>query len=136
VSGTISSASQLLTQFASGQPEFSIIPAYVQNFIASVQAGTLQTVRTVTAAGTITMVASDSVIAVAQASPAAVTVNLANAPVTNQRVTIKDVNGVCATNPITVVPNAGNIDGAANFVMNTNYASVVLQFFGTNWGII
>lgn len=51
--------------------------------------------------------------------------------------TIKDAKGDAGTNNITVFPTAGfTIDGAASFVMNSNYQSITLLWSGTNYFII
>ncbi len=42
-------------------------------------------------------------------------------------------HGGAATNNITVTPQTGTIDGAANVVINTNYGSVRTYSDGTNW---
>jgi len=46
---------------------------------------------------------------------------------------IKDESGEGATKNITVVGASGNIDGAANYVINTNYGSVTIYSDGTNY---
>lgn len=66
----------------------------------------------------------------------AFTVNLPNAtaPFT---VVVKDGSGAAATNNITITPDGTDlIDGAANYVINTNYGSVTLVYSGTDWYII
>lgn len=64
-----------------------------------------------------------------------VTVNLTNSAVTGQWFRIKDKSGAAVTNNITIVPGSGNIDGAANFKINTNYGSADFIFDGANWGV-
>jgi hypothetical protein len=46
----------------------------------------------------------------------------------NQTFTIKDESGGAGTNNITV---AGTIDGAVNYIINTNYGSVTVYCNGT-----
>lgn len=48
---------------------------------------------------------------------------------------IKDESGGAGTNNIMIDTAGGNIDGAANFVMNTNYGSVNVYTDGANWFI-
>ena len=50
-----------------------------------------------------------------------------------QLYTIKDVAGNAGTFNITITPATGTIDGAATFVLSTNYASVTLYSDGTNY---
>ncbi|MBU1028527.1 MAG: hypothetical protein KKF48_05775 [Nanoarchaeota archaeon] len=49
-------------------------------------------------------------------------------------ITIKDESGNCAAGAtITIIPASGNIDGAANYVMNTAHQVVRVYSNGTNW---
>jgi hypothetical protein len=57
-------------------------------------------------------------------------------PTTGQMHIIKDTVGSAAANNITVTPSGKNIDGAASFVINTNYASITICFTGTEWSIL
>lgn len=53
-----------------------------------------------------------------------------------QRFTVKDESGSCSgTFTITVTPASGTIDGAANKVLNSAYATVTVYSNGTNWFI-
>lgn len=52
-----------------------------------------------------------------------------------QKHTIKDNGGLAATNNITITPSSGNIDGAASYVINTNYGSIDCVYTGTAWAI-
>lgn len=58
------------------------------------------------------------------------------APFIGQVFIIKDESGAAGTNNITVTPNGGNIDGAASYVINTNYGRVEILFDGTNYFVI
>ena len=50
---------------------------------------------------------------------------------------VKDVTGSAATNNITITtPGAETIDGAATYVINSNYASVTIVADGTNYFVI
>lgn len=54
-----------------------------------------------------------------------------------QRVTVKDGLGDAGTNNITIIGSGAlTIDGAANYVLATNYASVTFEWNGTEWGVI
>jgi hypothetical protein len=92
-------------------------------------------VRNVTAAGNVTVTAADMVVGVNKSSGAATQVDLP-AGTDGMRFWIKDAKGDAATNNITVVPAAGNIDGSANYVINTNYGSVALAYFGGKWNVV
>jgi len=93
----------------------------------------IRNVRTVTASGAITGTATDDVICVNKTTGAASAVSLEATPVTGHRVTVKDCKGDANTNNITITPNAGNIDGSANFVINTNYGSWTGWYSGAAW---
>lgn len=92
-------------------------------------------VRVVTAAGAITHVSTDNIIVVNKTVGAATTVNLMASPTTGQTVTIKDGKGDALNNNITIVPNAGTVDGATNVVLQANYVEVVLFYNGTEWSV-
>jgi len=81
------------------------------------------------------VVTSDDIIAVGTLS-AGITVTLPSSPTTGDSYDIKDTVGGAATNSITVSGNGNNIDGAANFTINTNYGSVTVVFTGTVWSIL
>ena len=67
-----------------------------------------------------------------------VTVTLPSTPYAGQTVTIKDISGAGATNPITITPSSGTglIDGAANIVINTNYGKATLTYTGSDWAVV
>lgn len=66
------------------------------------------------------------------------TVKLPNAPTTNRIIIIKDVTGSAATNNITITTVGGEvtIDGSVTYVLNTNYASVILVFDGFDYEVL
>ncbi len=64
------------------------------------------------------------------------TINLIASPVTGTTYRIKDNVGSAAANNITITPNAGNIDGAASYIMSTNYGSVDMVYNGTKWNVL
>jgi len=97
--------------------------------------GFVDNVRTVTAAGSVTVLATDSVICINKTIGAATTVNLPSSPATGLSYWIKDCKGDAATNNITVTPNAGNIDGAATFVIRVNRGSANIKYTVSEWSI-
>lgn len=99
-------------------------------------AGHVEAPRVVTAAGAVTMATTDYVVVVNKTVGAATTVNLPSNPTTGQHYYIKDGKGDAATNSITVMPAAGNIDGAGTLVMNVNYMAIELTYNGTQWNVI
>ena len=68
------------------------------------------------------------------AAPA--TVVLPASPIVGQVLIIKDIDGDANTNNITVSGNGNTIDGAATYVLNTDYASITLVFNGTEWNVV
>ena len=64
-----------------------------------------------------------------------ITANLPASPSTGLTYLIKDCTGQAATHNITVTPAAGNIDGAASFVINTNFQSIAVTYTGAQWSI-
>lgn len=69
-------------------------------------------------------------------SGGAVTITLPS-PVTNTYVRIKDSAGAADTNFITVdTPGAATIDGAATYVVDSEYAAKVFVSDGTNWFVL
>lgn len=95
--------------------------------------GLIRTTTSVTTA-TYTALATDDVLICNRAGTISVT--LLASPETGRTFTIKDDRGTAAANNITITPAAGNIDGAATYVINTNYGSVTLIYNGTQWNII
>ena len=95
----------------------------------------LNPVRVVTAAGAVTVSATDSIVVVNKTVGAATTVNLP-AGVTGRVYTIKDGAGDALLNNITLTPVAGTIDGASTYPMNLNYQAVTVVYNGTEWNVI
>jgi len=81
-----------------------------------------------------TTIPQDAVILV-DSSSARTIIPLAS-PTTGQRHRIKDNIGSAASNNITITPSGKNIDGAASFVIATNWGSVDIVFNGTQWNIL
>jgi hypothetical protein len=84
--------------------------------------------KTVTAAGTYNVVASDNVVLINKTVPAANSVQLPNAVSrSGLPVTVKDLKGDAATNNITVLPSGSEtIDGLASLRINSNYGGYQL----------
>jgi hypothetical protein len=49
---------------------------------------------------------------------------------------IKDKTGSANPNTITINGNGHNIDGNATYLINTNYASALFVYSGTQWGVL
>ena len=79
---------------------------------------------------------TDAIIGVSStAAPRTITMP-ASSLVTGQRWTIKDESGGAAANNITVSGNGKNIDGAATYVINTNFGAVDIYYSGSNFFIV
>jgi hypothetical protein len=79
---------------------------------------------------------NDKTIVVNKATGSGTFVALPPSPVTGRTIIVKDGKGDAATNPITVLPTSGNIDGAANYVISVNRASATFQYDGTEWVVL
>lgn len=90
--------------------------------------------RRVTGAGAVTVLKTDGIIVIAKTVGGATAVVLPSSPVAGEYHTIKDGKGDAATNPITITPAAGFIDGQASLVMNIGWESVNVEFDGVQWG--
>ena len=84
---------------------------------------------TITSASTYNITSTDEVILVDTTNYGAVTVNLPASPGTGLAYQIKDYTGNAVSNPITVVPVAGDIDGADEFTINADYRSCTSDIF-------
>ncbi len=93
-------------------------------------------VRIITASGAISVNATDRKIDVNKTVGEPTTVNLPSSPSVGRSIIIKDEKRDCATNPITITPASGNIDGAATYVMSTNGMAVEVEHNGTEWTIV
>lgn len=89
--------------------------------------------RVVTAAGAVTMSATDIVIIVNKTVGAATTVTLVASPATDRLCCIKDGKGDTLTNPITIVPAAGTIDDVASVLIATPYQKAWFIYDGNQW---
>jgi hypothetical protein len=65
------------------------------------------------------------------------TINLPNAPKTNEIFVVKDRSGNASTNNITVTTPGGAVlfDGSTSFVIDSNYGSIQVIFNGTNYEV-
>lgn len=64
------------------------------------------------------------------------TITPLSSPTTGQKHIIKDSVGSGASNNITVTPSGKNIDGAASYVINSNYGSITIVYNGAEWSVI
>lgn len=103
--------------------------------VTSTQA-VVKNTRVVTAAGVVTVSATDHVIVVNKTIGAATTVNLPVTPTTGRELIIKDGKADANSNNITLTPAAGNIDGSGTFVMNLARQATTLIYSGTEWSVI
>lgn len=103
--------------------------------ITTTTQGMIYNVRTITAAGNITVAANDNIVCIAKTVGAASAVSLPASPATGWEIVIKDCKGDAAANNITITPAAGNIDGAVTAVINVNYGMRTLFYNGTQWFI-
>lgn len=78
---------------------------------------------------------NESCMVIDKASGAATQVTLPASPFTGQVCFVKDGKGDASTNNITVIGAASaTIDGAASFVISTDYACIAFHYNGTEWG--
>lgn len=63
-------------------------------------------------------------------------ITLHASPVTGEQVIIKDADGNASSNNITITPASGNIDGAATYVISSDYAAARLIYNGSEWSLI
>jgi hypothetical protein len=96
----------------------------------------INSIRTVIAAGAVTVLRADYTVVVNKTSGAATTVNLDAIPATGEIKCIKDGKGDAGANNITLTPAAGLIDGASTYVISTNYGAACVQYGGTAWNVI
>lgn len=87
----------------------------------------------VTKTTTYTMVAADSTV-LADATSAPFTVTLPVSPTAGDEYNVKKIDSTA--NAVTVQGSSGNIDGAANITIGTQFDSLSFTFDGTNWWIV
>ena len=79
----------------------------------------------------------EAILAVAYTATGAVAISLdAGVLAKNTKIIIKDTGGNASVNNITITPDSGLIDGAANLVLSTDYESVTLFTDGTNFFVV
>lgn len=79
---------------------------------------------------------TDDVVSVEVTPAVPVTINLPLG-VTGQIFNIKDgIGNASVLNPVTIVPAAGTIDGAATAVINAPYGSLTLVYSGVEWKLL
>lgn len=92
--------------------------------------------RIVTAGASVTVAAANGLIVVNKTAGSPTTVTLEASPIAGSAHRVKDGKGDASVNPITIAPASGTIDGAANYVLNVNTASVSLEYNGTEWSLV
>lgn len=81
-----------------------------------------------------TVAATDDVLVIKRGGSGATTlVTLPSSAATGRRLTIKDGRGDASTNPITVAPASGTVDGLASKSIITNYGRATFVYNGTEW---
>lgn len=102
----------------------------------------IKTVIQISAAGATTLNSSPNtftdvyVDTVAAAGAIAITMPLTSGLIIGQEWTFKDKTGAAATNPITILPNTGQlIDGGTGFTINSNFGNIALIWTGTEFNI-
>lgn len=101
--------------------------------IKSLSANSYISLPTAVTTATYTMINTDQFLVCNRAGTIAIA--LIPSPDSGRVIIIKDNSGAALVNNITITPAAGNIDGAANYVINTNYGSVTLIYNGTQWNV-
>lgn len=123
-----SSNAGALVNFSSGtKTVVNDVPASYQNQLLN------PALRTITAAGPITLLVSDKIVQINQSVGATMTVNIDPAAlIVGKYYTVKDRKGDAATNNITLVPSSGSFDGAGTYVMSYPYQAITFYSDGTN----
>jgi hypothetical protein len=83
-----------------------------------------------------TVTTSDAIVVYELALPGAIAVTLPAVPNVGQLFYLKDGTGDAATNPITITPVLGTIDGALTATINANYGALTITWNGTEWNIL
>jgi len=110
-----------------------IVPSANCTYLDMINMGTQFGSRVVTAAGAVATTFKDWNICLAKTVSAPTTVNLMASPIVGQQLTVSDCKGDAAANNITILPNAGNVDGSANYVIASNFGSWTGVYNGTIW---
>lgn len=83
-----------------------------------------------------TVASADGLIVCNRSTSGTMAISLEASPVAGVTHVIKDGKGDAATNPITITPASGTIDGASSFVLSVNRAAVTVTYTGTEWSVI
>lgn len=117
---------------------FTTAPSMASTFssVGMVNTGSLIVNRIVTSTTPYVVLSTDYFISM-DSTGAIKTVHLPDAPTTNRVFVVKDFAGTAAAFNITITTVGGVvlIDGAASYVMTTNYQSVQLLFNGTSYEV-
>lgn len=122
--------------FANGKVGLSTLG--VERFAATangvdISGGEIHEVRSVTAAGAVTVGPTDFHVCIRKTSGEATTVNLPATPALGQTYTVDDCKGDAAANHITVTPATGNIDGTSTYVITGSYDTWAGYYNGVIW---
>lgn len=93
----------------------------------------LQIAPRIVTAPPVTMTSSDTVLVVRKTTGSATAITLPTPNGSGQVITIKDGKGDAATNPITITPASGTIDGASSYAISTAYGVWRGFWDGTTW---
>lgn len=80
------------------------------------------------------VLASDDYIAITTLA-APFTINMPATPTLGDTYEFKDATGNAGSNTVTISGNGNNIDGSANFLLNTAYVATTLTFTGSEWSV-
>lgn len=122
---------------AAGELNWSALSSFLVDLGNNAQTTNFQKFGMRVATSTPVTVASttDCVVVTNLGVAGAVAVNLP-AGVTGQIFCVVDGKGDAATNNITVNPAAGNINGAASYVINGDRNGIIISYNGTEWTIL
>jgi hypothetical protein len=131
---TLNTSTQGMSTTVSGlETEYAALEAAVTALQTAVS--TLGGTTYVSTAGNVTVTSGEYFIGIANQVPAITTITMPAEPVENEKHFVKDVLGVAQSYNIIINGNGNNIDGAATYVMNTNFAGVFLFWNGTTWSL-
>jgi len=97
---------------------------------------TERTETVITSGSSYDVQAGDYVITVNKTVAGAITIALPLTPGTSRSIIVKDGKGDAATNNITIDGNGKTIDGAATYVLATDYQALEIIYNGTEWNAI
>lgn len=88
--------------------------------------------RIVTGSGPVTLTSSDYVVEINKTLGSSTSISTPSNTI-GEAFLVVDGKGDASSNNITITPSAGTINGAATYVITTNYGSVSFFCDGTNW---